>query len=173
MLGQPPAPDVSALLRMFNNQAAPQQYPQPNTQMTQAPPSGLEAIFARFSNNQQLQPQVTPTPQHAAAPPYNLQAALAAMQVPSQAQPAYSAAQTQQPNLQAILAQIGQQPAAPMQSYGYNMYQTEYDRKRQADSDDQANGSYGFGQNKRQRGPEKKVSGVHPPQRDSLPYVGY
>jgi len=165
MLGQPPAPDVSALLRMFNNQAGPQQYQQPNTQTTQAPASGLEAIFARFSNNQQPQPLMTPTPQHPAAPAYSLQAALAAMQVPSQAQVAYCATQTQQPNLQAILAQIGPQPAAPMQPYGYNMYQTEYDRKRQADSDDQVNGSYGYGQNKRQKGPEKKVRGIHPSHR--------
>lgn len=172
MLGQPPAPDVSALLRMFNEQAAPQQYQQPTAQTTQAPANGLEAIFAQFAHNQQPRPQMTPTPQLAAAPAYNLQAAIAAMQVPSQAQPAYSAIQTQQPNLQAILAQIGQQPAAAMQSYGYNTYQTEYDRKRQAD-DDQANGSYGYGQNKRQRGPEKKVRGIHPSQRVSLCCVGY
>lgn len=172
MLGQPPAPDVSALLKLFNKQAAPQQYLQAVTQTTQAPASGLEAIFAQFAHNQQPRPQMTSMPQHAAAPPYNLQAALAAVQMPSQAQPAYSAAQTQQPNLQAILAQIGQQPAAAMQPYGYNMYQTEYDRKRQAD-DDQANGSYGFGQNKRQRGPEKKVRSIHPSQMVSLCCVGY
>ena len=159
MTGQPQAPDVSALLRIFNGQAAPQQYQQPQPQTTQAPATGLEAIFARFSNNQQPQPQMMPTPQQPAAPTYSLQAALAAMQVPSQAQPTYSSApQNQQPNLQSILAQIGQQPAAPMQNYGYpNSYQTENDRKRQADYDDQASGSYGYGQSKRQKGPEKKV----------------
>ena len=100
-----------------------------------------------------------PALQQSATPNYNLQAALAAMQVPNQAQPAYSLpAQNQQPNLQSILAQIGQQPAAPMQNFNYpNMYQTDYDRKRQAESDDQANGNYGYGQSKRQKGPEKKV----------------
>lgn len=162
MLGQQPVPNVSAILKMFNNPAASQQYQQPNTQTSQSPASGLEAIFARFTNTQQPQPQMIPAPQQQqiAAPAYNLQAALATMQLPGQAQPAYSAAQVQQPNLQAILAQIGQQPAAPMQNYGYNTYPTEYDRKRQADSEDQAAGNYGFGQNKRQKGSEKKVRGT-------------
>ena len=164
--GLPQAPDVSALLRLINNQAGQQQYQQTQPQTSQAPAAGLEAIFARFSNNQQPQPQMIPTPQQSGAPAYNLQAALAAMQLPGQAQPGYPlAAQNQQPNLQSILAQIGQQPAAPMQNYNYpTMYSTEYDRKRLAEPDDQGNGSYGFGQNKRQKGPEKKVRGCGPRQ---------
>lgn len=158
--GLPQVPDVSALLRMFNSQAAPQQYQQ--LQTTQAPATGLEAIFAQFANNPQPQPQMAPPLQQSAAPAYNLQAALAAMQIPSQAQPAYAPPpQSQQPNLQSILAQIGQQPAAPMQNYNYpSIYQADYDRKRQADPEDQANDSYGYGQSKRQKGPERKVRAV-------------
>lgn len=160
--GQPQVPDVSAILRMINPQTAPQHHQQPQGQTTQAPNAGLEAIFAQFSNNQQPQPQMMPAPPQPAAPAFNLQAALAGMHMPGQSQPAYApAAQSQPPNLQALLAQYGQPPAAPMQNYNYpNMYQSEYERKRPAESDDQMNGNYAYGQNKRQKGGERKVCSV-------------
>ena len=158
MQGQLQTPDVSALLKLINNQPQAQQshVPQP---ATQAPASGLEAIFAQFSQHQPQTPQAPMQPATQQQPAYNLQAALAAMQMPNQVQPAYAPApQNQQPNLQSILAQFNQQPQAPMQNYNYsNPYQGGNDRKRQAEQDDQSNGNFGFGQGKRQKGPEKKV----------------
>ncbi|KAL8831583.1 MAG: hypothetical protein Q9191_000792 [Dirinaria sp. TL-2023a] len=159
MQGQMQTSDVSALLKLINSRPQAQQ-PHPPQPATQAPASGLEAIFAQFSQQQQQTPQAPMQPVTQQPPAYNLQAALAAMHMPNQVQPAYaSTPQNQQPNLQTILAQFNQQPQAPMHNYGYsNAYQGGNDRKRQAEHDDQSNGNFGFGQGKRQKGPEKKMA---------------
>lgn len=100
-------------------------------------------------------------------PQFNLQAALAGMAQPSQVQPAYGAPPVAGvPNLQAILASFGNQPAPQvpqMQGFGYpNQYQNQNgnDRKRQYDNDID---DYG---RKRSRGGEetkKKVHLIHRP----------
>lgn len=166
MAAQSQTPDISSLLKIINSQQQPQhaqqQPPQPTPAQSQ--PGGLEAIFAQFANSSGQQPpqaqMQAPTPQAPTQNGYNLQAALAAMNVANPAQPAYiPPPPNQQPNLQSILAQFGQQPAAQMQNYGYaNAYQMENERKRQAEFDDAAGGEYGFGKSKRQKGEEKKVS---------------
>lgn len=164
MAGQTQTPDISSLLKIINNQQSPQQQQQQPPPQTQAQSGGLEAIFAQFANSVNQQPpqaqMQTPTQQPPAPPGYNLQAALAAMNVANPAQSAYIPPMpNQQPNLQSILAQFGQQPPAQTQSYGYpNAYQTENDRKRQADFEEQTSGDYGYGKGKRQKGEEKKVS---------------
>ena len=161
MQGQMQTSDVSALLKLINSQPQAQQSHQPQP-ATQAPTNELEAIFAHYSQQQQQTPQAPMQPATQQPPAYNFQAALAAMHMPNQVQPAYaSVPQNQQPNLQSILAQLNQQPQAPIHNYGYsNPYQGSNDRKRQADHDDQSNGNFGFGQGKRQKGPEKKVQRV-------------
>ena len=82
------------------------------------------------------------------------------MSLPNQTQSGYTAPpQSQAPDLQSILAQIGRpaQQTPQVQGYGYpNTYQNENDRKRQFEPDD---GDYGYGKGKRPRGsggPEKK-----------------
>lgn len=166
MAGQSPTPDISSLLKIINSQQSQQTQQQPlQPPPPQAPPSGLEAIFAQFANSSnQPPPQAqmqAPTQQAPAPPPpgFNIQAALAAMNGANPAQATYASPSTnQQPNLQSILAQFGQQPPAPMQNYGYaSAYQADNDRKRQADFEDQAGGDYGYGKGKRQKGEEKKV----------------
>ena len=89
----------------------------------------------------------------------SLNATLAALGQNNQVQAGYKAPQPQV-DLNALLAQMGSQPApqAPqMQGYGYqNQYQNENDRKRQYEQED---GDYGYGKGKRSRGgtgPEKK-----------------
>ena len=166
MAAQSQTPDISALLKIINNQQQPQhvqqQHPQPAPAQSQ--PGGLEAIFAQFANSSGQQPpqaqMQAPTHQAPTQNGYNLQAALAAMNVTNPAQPAYiPPPPNQQPNLQSILAQFGQQPAAQMQNYGFsNAYPMESDRKRQAEFDDAGGGEYGYGKGKRQKGEEKKVS---------------
>ena len=163
---QSQTPDISSLLKIINSQQQPQHVQQQPPQPTpaQSPPGGLEAIFAQFASSSGQQPPQAQmqAPTHPAPTPngYNLQAALAAMNVANPTQPSYiPPPPNQQPNLQSILAQFGQQPAAQMQNYGYsNAYQMENDRKRQAEFDDAAGGEYGFGKSKRQKGEEKKVS---------------
>ena len=153
------AQDVSTLLKLINNKQQPQQSSQAQSAQ-QVPSGGLEAIFAQFSQSQQHMPQAPMQPTAPQPAAYNIQAALAAMQIPNQPQPAYAPPlQSQQPNLQSILAQINQQPQAQMQNYNYgaNTYHGNHDRKRQAEVDEQGSGDYGYGQGKRQKGPEKKV----------------
>ena len=168
MVAQSQTTDISSLLKIINSQQQ-QQQPQhvqqqpPQPMPPQSQPGGLEAIFAQFANSSGQQPpqaqmQAT-THQAPKKNGYNLQAALAAMNVANPAQAAYiPPPANQQPNLQSILAQFGQQPPAQMQNYGYsNAYQMETDRKRQAEFDDTAGGEYGYGKSKRQKGEEKKV----------------
>ena len=176
MATQSQTPDISSLLKIINSQQQPQHVQQQPPQPTpaQSQPGGLEAIFAQFANGSGHQPpqaqMQAPTHQTTAQNGYNLQAALAAMNVANPAQPAYiPPPPSQQPNLQSILAQFGQQPAAPMQSYGYpNAYQIENDRKRQAEFDDAAGGEHGYGKSKRQKGEEKKVRTCNVPFFDQL-----
>ncbi|KAK4693150.1 hypothetical protein P7C71_g4195, partial [Lecanoromycetidae sp. Uapishka_2] len=146
---QTPAPDINALLRIINSQkqAAP---PQPVPPVSA--PTDLEAIFAQLANqNQPRVPQMQMPQQQ--QPQFNLQAALAGIGQPVPAQPAYGAPPTAQvPDIQAILASFGTQPAPQvpqMQGFGYpNQYQSQNgnDRKRQYDND---NDDYG---RKRSRG---------------------
>ena len=136
----PPVPDISALLRIMQGQnvaQAPSQQP-PQPVAAPAPAAGLESIFAQFarSNPQPGLPIQQPTQQP--APGFNLQAALANMDS-AQPQPAYGAP-APVPNLEAIIAQIGNSTAAaqaPMQNFGYgNQYDNENDRKRPHEPED-------------------------------------
>ena len=172
---QPPAqmsstPDISALLKMLNNpqQPAPQSQPAP---AIQAQPSGLEAIFAQFANPNQQAPQA-PMPLVQQPPQtsgYDLGAVLAAIAPVGQGQNSYGAPHQQAPtpnvastpDLQSILAQIGgpQAPNPSMQGYGYqNSYQSDNDRKRQYDYDQQASNDYSSNY-KKQKGEKKKYTG--------------
>ena len=156
--GQVQTPDISVLLKIINSQqqSSQTQQQQPQPAPTQAQPTGLEAIFAKFANNgnNYQQPPQAQMQQPPAPPGYDIQSALAAMNVANPAQPAYvPSLSNQQPNLHSILAGFGQQPPAPMQNYGYsNSYQTDNDRKRQAEFEDQSNEEYGYRKGKRQKG---------------------
>ena len=166
MPGQASTPDISAILKIINSQQQPQQtQPQPpQPPPMQAQPNGLEAIFAQFANTNTQQPpqaQMQPSIQPPPPPPgFDIHSALAAMNVANPAQPAYvQHPSNQQPNLNAILAGFGQQPAAQMQNYGYpTAYQPDNDRKRQAETEDQSSADYGYREGKRQKGEEKPVS---------------
>lgn len=147
---------------MINNQQQPQPQPQPPQPVTPAPASGLEAIFAQFSTNNHQQPQMqAPQALQPVATTFDLQATLAAFSMGSQVQQAYVQPPLIQPNLQSLLSQLGQQPAAQMQNYGYgNTFQAENDRKRQLEYEDQNSGEYGYAKGKRQKADvtKKKVS---------------
>lgn len=120
-----------------------QQPQQPQQQIPHAPQTDIERIFAQFSAGQ---PQAAPTTQAQMqqpapiAPGFDLQNALAALSQVNQGQqqPLQQQQQQQTPQpvnqlsqLQTILAQMGQQPAAQMQGYNYpNQYQGDLDRKR-------------------------------------------
>ncbi|KAL8713761.1 MAG: hypothetical protein Q9220_002287 [cf. Caloplaca sp. 1 TL-2023] len=155
----PQTPDISHLLKLLNTQQqnptsqAPMQ-PQP----TQATSNGLEAIFAQFSNPQQQAPpvQAQQIPHQPSPAAFNMNAAMAVINQQNQAGSAYGQPPQAAPNvdLSSILAQFQQpqqQPAAPMQGYGYgNSYQNDNDRKRTMDYDDQQNGGeYGYNKGKR------------------------
>ena len=138
----PPVPDIANLLRIIQgqNQAQPQHQPLPPPPQPVAAPTPLEAIFAQFNNTTQQQAPVVQQPAQHPTPGFDLQAALTGMQPAAPPQPGFGAPQSSQLNIQAILAQMGGQPAAhvpQMQGYGYgNQPQSDNDRKRQFDQDD-------------------------------------
>ena len=160
--GNPPVPDIANLLRIIQgqNQTQPQHPPplQPPPQPVAAP-TPLEAIFAQFNNTSQQQAPVMQQPAQQPTPGFDLQAALTGMQPAVQPQPGFGAPQQPQLNIQAILAQMGGQPAShvpQMQGYGYgNQLQSDNDRKRQFDQDE---ADYG----------RKRARGA--PGSDKLPY---
>ncbi|KAI4244441.1 MAG: hypothetical protein LQ352_006797 [Teloschistes flavicans] len=160
-----PAPDISHLLNLLNSQQNATPQPQPQMQFQQpAPPAsnGLEAIFAQYSNAQQRQAQMQaqPIPLQAPASSFDYNAAMAA--ISQQAQPAQLPYNQQPPpastvDLSSILASIHGQPTAPMQNFGYgNMYQTDNDRKRPMDYDNQQNADYSYNRGKRVKSGDKK-----------------
>ncbi|KAI9813288.1 MAG: hypothetical protein M1827_004230 [Pycnora praestabilis] len=132
-----PTTELSALLSALNR-PQPQQQPQPQqpAPQSQAPMTDLERIFAMHASGaQQAAQQAVPQPQMQQPPSttVNLQALLAAMprQDQSQAQPQ---APPQVADLQAILAQLGQQQAAP-QSSQFN-FLNQFQRPPQSEQDD-------------------------------------
>lgn len=139
----PPMPDIANLLRIMQGQNQAQPPPQQPPQQPPPPvaaPNALEAIFAQFNNSpQQPAPAVQQPPQQPTSG-LDFQTILAGMPPSGQAQPGFGAPPPPQVNIQAILAQMGNQPAsqAPqMQSYGYgDQPQTENDRKRPYDQGD-------------------------------------
>ncbi len=168
-----PGMDLMALLSTLNagQQQAPQPPPQQQLQpqlqpqpIAQAPQTEIEKIFAQFSGGQRQpvpQPQMQQTP--AIPPAFDLQNALAALTQANHSQP-QQPAQTQLSQMQALLAQMGQQPVTQLQGYGYpNQYQGDYDRKRSApgwgDTDgqnDYGGGDLGYANNKRQKAAKDK-----------------
>jgi len=152
-----------ALLSTLNGSQQQTSQPLPPQQaISQAPQTEIEKIFAQFSGGQRQpasqplmqQPQVT-------VPGFDLQSALAAFSQNNQAQQ-QPPLQNQVSQVQALLTQMGQQPSAQSQVYGYpTQYQTEYDRKRShpgwGDADgqnDYGSGDLGYGDgssNKRQK----------------------
>ncbi|MCJ1397186.1 hypothetical protein MMC11_000378 [Xylographa trunciseda] len=134
------APDISALLQILNSQQQaappPQQYQAPQSQ-----PTGLEAIFAQFSGNKSVAPQPTAPQQYGLLDP-GIQAALAAVNGQNYAQQTYAApappAQSQTPDLQALLSQLGQVANPQQQGYNYqSAYQSDGSRKRPYSYDEQ------------------------------------
>ena len=134
------APDISALLQILNSQQqvapSPQQYQAPQPQTT-----GLEAIFARFSGNKPAEPQPAVPQQFGLLDP-SIQAALAAVNGQNYAQQAYAPPappiQSQTPDLQALLSQLGQAANPQQQSYNYaSNSQGDGSRKRQYNYDEQ------------------------------------
>ncbi len=160
----PPVPDIAALLKIINGQQQSQPPQQQQQPAVQPQSNGLEAIFAQFANNNNQVPQVQmlQQPQQPSTSGFDLQATLAAMTHRGQVQPGYGVPPQppQGVDLQSILAQFGKAPTQ-MQGYGYqNAYQSENDRKRQMNYDDQ-NGDYGYNNGKRQKSvPEKKKVSV-------------
>ena len=152
-----------ALLSTLNG--GQQQTSQPNQQQqafSQAPQTEIEKIFAQFSGGPG-QPATQPLmqPPQATVPGFDLQSALAAFSQNNQVQQ-QPPLQAQVSQVQALLAQMGQQSSAQSQGYGYpTQYETEYDRKRShpgwGDADgqnDYGGGDLGYGDgssNKRQK----------------------
>ncbi|MCJ1437640.1 hypothetical protein MMC27_007027 [Xylographa pallens] len=134
------APDISALLQILNSQ----QQTAPPPQQYQAPPSqstGLEAIFAQFSGNKPAAPQPAVPQQFGLLDP-SIQAALAAVNGQNYGQQTYAPpaapVQSQTPDLQALLSQLGQVQNPQQQSYNYqSTYQSDGSRKRPYNYDDQ------------------------------------
>ena len=139
----PQAPDISALLQILNSQQQtaqtappPQQYQAPQSQ-----PTGLEAIFAQFSGSKPAAPQPVVPQQFGLLDP-SIQAALAAVNGQNYGQQTYAPpappVQSQTPDLQALLSQLGQVSNPQQQSYNYqSTYQTDGSRKRPYNYDDQ------------------------------------
>ena len=157
--------------------------PHPQQQaMAPAPQTEIEKIFAQFSGSQrQPAPQPMMQQPQATVPGFDLQSALAAFSQNNQAHLPVPL-QKQVSQVQALLAQMGQQPSAQSQGYGYpTQYQTEYDRKRshpgwgEADGqNDYGGGDLGYGDgnsNKRQKWVKDKKK-VGPYTVDNLFHVG-
>lgn len=147
-----------ALLKTLNGN--PQQATQPHPQQqatSQAPQTEIEKIFAQFSGSQRQpppQPQTQIQQPASVAPGFDLQSALAALSHSNHGQQQLPP-QVQIPQVQALLAQMGQQQSAQSRAYGYpNPYQGDYDRKRSragwgdtdgpSDYDDRGVGDFGY-----------------------------
>lgn len=129
--------------------------------ISQAPQTEIEKIFAQFSGGQrQSAPQPLIQQPQATMQGFDLQSALAALSQNNQGQQ-QAPLQSQVNQVQALLAQMGQQPSTQNQGYMYpTQYQNEYDRKRShpgwGDADgqnDYGDGDlgYGDGSSKRQK----------------------
>ena len=163
---QPQTPDISNLLKLLNTQQQAQPQQVQIQQITSQPAStGLEAIFAQYSNNQQQAPQshVPQMSQQQNTSSLDLSAALAAITQHNNTRSAFSAPVPPAPSfdLGSLMAQIQQgQHAQPMQGFAYgNSFQSEGDRKRPVDFEDQSNSDPGHSKGKRQKvaGEKKKV----------------
>ncbi|KAI9881522.1 MAG: hypothetical protein M1830_000085 [Pleopsidium flavum] len=169
--------DIMALLNTLNGgqQQAPQPHPQPQA-ISQAPQTEIEKIFAQFSGGQRppvAQPQMQQPPQ--VVPGFDLQNALAAFSQGNHGQ-IQPPPQAQVPHVQALLAQMGQQPSTQTQVYGYqNQFQGDYDRKRsrsgwgesdgQNNYDDRGGGDFSYGDNnsnKRQKAVKDRKKKIIP-----------